>query len=61
MMCIDTSGKEEILIESVVSTKRAALDDFKAGVVQSMKQYNACLVKTFDSADDFLADLRGPD
>lgn len=61
MMCSDTPGKEEVLIESVATAKGTAMDDFKAGVVQSMKQYNACLVRTFDSADDFLADLHGSD
>ena len=32
-------------------------DEFKAGIVRSMKQYNAGLVKAFDNVDDLLADL----
>jgi len=34
-----------------------ALTKFKAGVVRSMKQYNAGEVETFDNVDVFLADL----
>ena len=41
--------------------KETVLEEFKAGVVRSMKQYNAGLVKTFDNADDFLADLHSPE
>ncbi len=42
---------------SAINTKETVLEEFKAGVVRSMKQYNAGLVRTFDNADDFLADL----
>jgi hypothetical protein len=35
--------------------------EFKAGLVRSMKQYNAGLVKIFYNADDFLADLHKPE
>lgn len=44
-----------------IATKDTALDEFKAGVVRSMVQYNAGLVKTFDNVDDFLADLNSPE
>ena len=33
------------------------LEEFKAGVVESMKQYNAGAVKTFDNVEDLLDDL----
>ena len=45
----------------IISAKNIELEEFKAGVVQSMKQYNAGLVKTFDNVDDFLADLHNPE
>jgi hypothetical protein len=41
----------------IIPAEKPALQEFKAGVVKSMKQYNAGLVKTFDNVDDFLADL----
>jgi hypothetical protein len=46
---------------SAITTKETALVEFKAGVVRSMKQYNAGLVDTFDNVDDFLADLHNPE
>ncbi len=42
---------------SGITKEEAELAGFKAGLVRSMKQYNAGLVKTFDNVDDFLADL----
>ena len=42
---------------SAIATQKTELEEFKAGVVRSMKQYNAGFVKTFDNVDDFLADL----
>jgi len=38
-----------------------ALDEFKAGIVRSMEQYNTGSVKTFDNVDDLLADLNSPE
>jgi hypothetical protein len=57
MACSDTPGREQTVMISAINTKETVLEEFKAGVVRSMKQYNAGLVKTFDNADDFLADL----
>lgn len=37
--------------------QKTALEEFKDGVVRSMKQHNSGLVETFDNVDDFLADL----
>jgi hypothetical protein len=45
----------------IISAKNIELEEFKAGLVRSMKQYNAGLVKTFDNVDDFLADLHSPE
>ncbi len=42
-------------------TEETALEEFKAGVVRSMKQYNAGLVKTFTDIDEFLDDLHNPE
>ena len=41
-------------------SEETVLEEFKAGVVRSMKQYNAGLVKTFDDIDEFLDDLHNP-
>lgn len=51
--------KEEnvMMISGITKKENTALVEFKAGVVRSIKQYNAGLVKTFDNVDDFLADL----
>jgi hypothetical protein len=61
MACSDTPGREQTVMISAINTKETVLEEFKAGVVRSMKQYNAGLVKTFDNADDFLADLHSPE
>lgn len=61
MLCSDTLGKERRLTILAVTTKETALVEFKAGVVRSMKQYNAGLLDTFDNVDDFLADLHNPE
>ena len=61
MVGSDTLGKEQMLMISAITTKETALVEFKAGVVRSMKQYNAGLVDTFDNVDDFLADLHNPE
>jgi len=56
MACSDTPKDVQM-----ISAKTPALEEFKAGVVRSMEQYNASLVKTFDNVDDFLADLHNPE
>ena len=56
-----TLEKEQISTISAIATQKTELEEFKAGVVRSMKQYNAGSVKTFDNVDDFLADLHGPE
>ncbi len=61
MVCSDTLEMEQTAMISAIATKETALEEFKAGVVRSMKQYNAGLVKTFDNVDDFLADLHSPE
>ena len=50
-----------MMISGITEKEDTALVEFKAGVVRSMKQYGAGLVKTFDNVDDFLADLRNPE
>ena len=37
------------------------MNEFRAGILRSMKQYNAGLVKTFDNVDEFLDDLHQED
>jgi len=56
MACSDAPQEVQM-----ISAKAQALYEFKAGLVRSMKQYNAGLVKIFDNADDFLADLHKPE
>jgi hypothetical protein len=56
-----TLEKEQISTISAIATQKTELEEFKAGVVRSMKQYNAGFVKTFDNVDDFLADLHSPE
>ena len=41
----------------MVSARNSELDEFKAGLVRSMKQYNAGKVKSFDNVEYFLNDL----
>ncbi len=55
--------KEEniMMISGITKKEDTVLVEFKAGVVRSMMQYNAGLVKTFDNVDDFLADLHSPE
>ena len=55
--------KEEniMMISGITKKEDTALVEFKAGVVRSMKQYNAGLVKTFDNVDDLLEDLHNPE
>ncbi|MCJ7445337.1 MAG: hypothetical protein MUO26_12580 [Methanotrichaceae archaeon] len=38
-------------------TNLTVITEFKAGVVRSMKQYNAGLAKSFDSLEDLMRDL----
>lgn len=57
MVCASTTEDEAQFMISGITKEEAELADFKAGLVRSMKQYNAGLVKTFDNVDDFLADL----
>jgi hypothetical protein len=45
----------------MISTEETALVEFKAGVVRSMKQFNASLVETFDNVEDLLSDLHNPE
>jgi len=56
-----TLEKEQISTISAIATQKTALEEFKAGVVRSMKQYNAGIVETFDNVDEFLADLHKPE
>ncbi len=56
-----TREKEQLSTISAIATQKTELEEFKAGMVRSMKQYNAGLVKTFDNVDDFLADLHSPE
>lgn len=57
----NTLEKEHILMIPAIATKDHALVEFKAGLVRSMQQYNAGLVKTFDNVEDLLADLHSPE
>lgn len=61
MVCSDVAGEESLIVISGITKDEFALVEFKAGMVRSMKQYNAGLVKTFDNVDDFLADLHSPE
>jgi hypothetical protein len=61
MVCSDVAGKESPIMLSGITKDETALVEFKAGVVRSMKQYNAGRVETFDNVDDFLADLHSPE
>ena len=61
MASASTLEKDQISTISVIATQKTELDEFKAGVVNSMKQYNAGFVKTFADVDDFLADLHSPE
>ncbi len=51
------SPDEDVVTMAASAAQKTELEEFKAGVVRSMKQYNAGFVKTFDNVDDFLADL----
>jgi hypothetical protein len=61
MACTSNTEDEALLMISGITKEEAELAEFKAGVVKSMKQYNAGLVKTFDNVDDLLADLHSPE
>jgi hypothetical protein len=61
MACSSTAEDEASIMISGITKEEAELAEFKAGVVRSMKQYNAGLVETFDNVDDFLADLHSPE
>lgn len=61
MACSDTPMRVKTAMVCVMNDKETALEEFKAGVVRSMKQYNAGLAKNFDDADDFLDDLHNPE
>lgn len=54
-MDCETLNESQIMISGI--TREEALAKFKAGVIRSMKQYEAGLVETFDNVDDFLSDL----
>ena len=53
-------AKEDIMM-SGITKEEAELQAFKDGVVRSMKQYNAGLVKTFDTVEELLDDLHASD
>jgi hypothetical protein len=57
----ESTENGRVTATSADTDDEAALEEFKAGLVRSMKQYNAGLVKTFDDVDDFLNDLHNPD
>jgi hypothetical protein len=59
MACSDQIHEEKNLRIANIS-EETALEELKAGVVRSMKQYNAGLVKTFADIDEFLDDLHNP-
>jgi hypothetical protein len=61
MVCLEVAREESPIMIAGITKEEAALVEFKAGVVRSMEQYNAGLVKTFDNIDDFLADLHSPE
>lgn len=52
-------NESQIMMSGI--TKEEALAKFKAGVIRSMKQYEAGLTETFDNVDDFLRDLHSPE
>lgn len=60
-MAADIVEEESKIMMSGVTKEEAELAKFKAGLVRSMKQYNAGLVETFDNVDDLLADLHSPE
>jgi len=47
----------DIVVREDITKDKAALAEFKAGMVKSMKQYKEGLVETFDTVEDFLDDL----
>jgi hypothetical protein len=49
--------EKELSAIPTTAIQKSAIDDFKDGVVRSMKQHNSGSMKTFDNADDFLAEL----
>ena len=61
MLCSEVTREESLIMISGITKDEAELADFKAGLVRSMKQYNAGLAKTFDNVDDLLADLHSPE
>jgi hypothetical protein len=60
MACSEPVENDRTTMAST-NADNAALRDFKAGLVRSMRQLNAGLVKTFDDVDDFLDDLHSPE
>jgi hypothetical protein len=57
MVCSDNLGEEKTSMNSNIPAEENVMEEFKAGLVRSLKQYNAGLVKTFDDIDEFLDDL----
>lgn len=47
----------DIVRREDTTKEEAALAEFKAGVVRSIKQFKEGLVETFDTVEDFLEDL----
>jgi hypothetical protein len=48
-------------MSSNIPAEETAMKEFKAGLVRSLKQYNAAYAKTFDDIDEFLDDLHNPE
>lgn len=48
-------NENQIMMSGI--TKEEALEEFKAGMIRSLKQYEAGLTETFDNMDDFLSNL----
>lgn len=48
-------AKEKIVIQNA---NEAALQEFEAGLARSISQYNAGLVKTFKTKEEFLNHLK---
>jgi len=57
----ESTDNNRIVLNPANADDEAALEEFKAGLIRSIKQYKAGLVKTFDDVDDFLNDLHNQD
>jgi hypothetical protein len=61
MACSESTENDRVTVISTNADDDAAREEFKTGLIRSIKQYNAGLVKTFEDVDDFLNDLHNPD